>query len=566
MMRNTFEANDVVLSKLFNDDYVFTMPVYQRPYSWTTDETGELLNDLLGAMDAGGTQEPDPYFLGSIVLIARPDSSMHEVIDGQQRLTTLTMLFCVLRELVEDTKYRHSLDLRVQEAQDVLAGASERFRLSIRERDNDFFRENVQIPNRIEGFVSQESTNETDSKKLIFRNVRFLWNQLSEFSEARLQQLARFLTTRCYTVAVTAYDRDSAHRIFSVLNARGLDLTPTDILKSHVIGEIRGNEQGDYTQTWEDIEDEHGRENFRELFGHIYVIKKGDRFHRELAKAFNDDVLVNCNGVDFINGTLVPYAQSFGVVRNADYESATNAEDVNRMLGYLIGLRNDNDDWIPPAMVFHDHYKDNSATFLELLKKLDRLAYAMFAIGVRRDARITRYKPVIVAVDGEVAALLGDESPIQLSSEERVNALRALNGPIYRPRPVARFARPLLLRLDGALSEGDATYTRKTITVEHVLPQSPDPESEWVEKFPHEDRRMEWTHRLANLVLLPRGKNSRAQNYDFARKKSEYFFRGRATNFTLTSQLMAESEWTPRVLERRQRALIDALKEEWQLE
>ena len=566
MMRNTFEANDVVLSKLFNDDYVFTMPVYQRPYSWTTDETGELLNDLLGAMDAGGAQEPDPYFLGSIVLIARPDSSMHEVIDGQQRLTTLTMLFCVLRELVEDTKYRHSLDLRVQEAQDVLAGASERFRLSIRERDNDFFRENVQIPNRIEGFVSQESTNETDSKKLIFRNVRFLWNQLSEFSEARLQQLARFLTTRCYTVAVTAYDRDSAHRIFSVLNARGLDLTPTDILKSHVIGEIRGNEQGDYTQTWEDIEDEHGRENFRELFGHIYVIKRGDRFHRELAKAFNDDVLVNCNGVDFINGTLVPYAQSFGVVRNADYESATNAEDVNRMLGYLIGLRNDNDDWIPPAMVFHDHYKDNSATFLELLKKLDRLAYAMFAIGVRRDARITRYKPVIVAVDGEVAALLGDESPIQLSSEERVNALRALNGPIYRPRPVARFARPLLLRLDGALSEGDATYTRKTITVEHVLPQSPDPESEWVEKFPHEDRRMEWTHRLANLVLLPRGKNSRAQNYDFARKKSEYFFRGRATNFTLTSQLMTESEWTPRVLERRQRALIDALKTEWQLE
>ena len=116
------------------------------------------------------------------------------------------------------------------------------------------------------------------------------------------------------------------------------------------------------------------------------------------------------------------------------------------------------------------------------------------------------------------------------------------------------------------MSEGDATYTRKTITVEHVLPQSPDPESEWVEKFPHEDRRMEWTHRLANLVLLPRGKNSRAQNYDFARKKSEYFFRGRATNFTLTSQLMTVSEWTPRVLERRQRALIDALKEEWQLE
>ena len=569
MMRNTFEANDVALGNLFSDDYVFTMPVYQRPYSWTTDETGELLTDLLGAMEAGDSQEPDPYFLGSIVLISRPNSSTHEVIDGQQRLTTLTILFCVLRELTEDGDKSLSLDRRVRETRDVFAGGRDRFRLSIRERDQDFFRDNVQSPNKIADFVSQERTYTPDSRKLIFQNAKFLWEELSALSEERRDQLSEFLIQRCYLVVVSAYDRDSAHRIFSVLNARGLDLTPTDILKADVVGDIRGDDQDSYTRVWEDKEDELGREGFREVFAHIYVIKTRNRFHKELAKAFKDDVLKSSNGSVFIDDTLMPFAESFQVVTNADYESAIHAENINHMLSYLIGIRNDNDDWIPLAMLFHNRYKDSPATFLNLLEKLDRLAYAMFVIGVRRDPRITRYRPAIIAVENDAesdaSALLGVSSPLDLTREERADALTALDGSIYRPRPVARFARPLLLRLNSTLTEPDAIYNYKTVTVEHVLPQSPDPESEWVRDFPDEDVRLEWLHRLANLVLLSRSKNSRAQNYEFARKKSEYFFSGPAPSFTLTNQLRDESEWTPRILERRQRQLIDALKAEWAL-
>ena len=569
MMRNTFEANDVVLGNLFSDDYVFTMPVYQRPYSWTTEETGELLTDLLGAMDAGEAQEPDPYFLGSIVLISRPNSSMHEVIDGQQRLTTLTILFCVLRELTEDPDKSLSLDRRVRETRDVFAGGRDRFRLSIRERDKDFFRDNVQTPNKIADFVSREHTYTPDSRKLIFENTKFLWEELSALSGERRDQLSVFLVQRCYLVVVSAYDRDSAHRIFSVLNARGLDLTPTDILKADVVGDIRGADQDSYTRVWEDKEDELGREGFREVFAHIYVIKTGNRFHKELAKAFKDDVLVSSNGAIFIDDTLVPFTESFRVVTNADYESATHAESINRMLGHLIGIRNDNDDWIPLAMLFHNRYKDSPATFLNLLEKLDRLAYAMFVMGIRRDPRITRYRPTITAVENDVesdaSALLGVGSPLELTREERADALKALDGPIYRPRPVARFARPLLMRLDSVLADADATYSYKTVTVEHVLPQSPDPESEWGRTFPDEDVRLDWLHRLANLVLLSRSKNSRAQNYCFARKKSEYFLKDGVSPFALTTQVVSESKWTPRVLRSRQRKLINALKAEWEL-
>ena len=561
MVQNTFEAKEVVLGKLFDNDYLFRMPLYQRPYSWTTEETGELLNDLLGAMDE---ESNEPYFLGSIVLIARPNSSEHEVIDGQQRLTTLTMLFCVLRELNNDEENRDSLDNRVREARDTFAGRRDRFRLYTRKADEDFFRDNVQIPGKIREFIASDPVHAPDSRKLIFNSVKFLYDELDKLSEQERDSLSVFVIRNCYLVVVTAYDRDSAHRIFSILNHRGMDLTPTDILKSDVIGEIPGNAQEGYTEHWENIEDELGREDFRELFGHIFVIETGNRFHRELAKAFKEEVLSeDHNGSKFIDHTLTRYAEAFRVVTGASYESVARAEDVNRMLVHLGRL--DNDDWVPLAMVFYDRYKSDSGTLLTLLKELDRLAYGMFVMAVRRDPRITRYRAAISAAKLDDST--GDDiiECLQLTREERAGILSALDGQVYGPRPVARFARPLLLRLDSALADADVSYNHKTITVEHVLPQTPEPNSAWIDSFPDEDERQEWTDRLANLVLLSRSKNSRAQNFDFDTKKREYFQKDGVAAFAVTTQVVNETAWTPKVLERRQKMLIDALKTEWHL-
>jgi uncharacterized protein with ParB-like and HNH nuclease domain len=89
------------LSKIFNDDFLFTIPNYQRPYAWTTEETGQLLDDLLAALEDEHKEinQMNPYFLGNIVLIKNGKADA-QVIDGQQRLTTLTILLSVLRELL----------------------------------------------------------------------------------------------------------------------------------------------------------------------------------------------------------------------------------------------------------------------------------------------------------------------------------------------------------------------------------------------------------------------------------------------------------------------------------
>jgi hypothetical protein len=123
----------------------------------------------------------------------------------------------------------------------------------------------------------------------------------------------------------------------------------------------------------------------------------------------------------------------------------------------------------------------------------------------------------------------------------------------------------VLLRLDEALSSGGATY--EPLSIEHVLPQTVDSGSEWERLFPDRKEREIWTHRLANLVFLTRRVNSRASNWAFDRKKTEYFTsRDGAAPFPLTVGVLRADRWTSAHLASRQRELLKRLAEVWDLE
>ena len=138
-MAQTLVAHEQPIQKIFSDDYVFHIPDYQRPYSWTTEQARELIDDLLTYVEAnpGQVSEMPPYFLGSIVLI-KGDSPNADVVDGQQRLTTLTLLLAAIRANV-DAKHGANITKRIYEEGDTLTGTADRFRLTLRERDAEFF-------------------------------------------------------------------------------------------------------------------------------------------------------------------------------------------------------------------------------------------------------------------------------------------------------------------------------------------------------------------------------------------------------------------------------------------
>ena len=556
-MKQTIEAKEQELVHIFSDSYLFEIPGYQRPYAWTTEQTSNLLSDLLTAMEQT-SDNVIPYFLGSIVLIKDPKNARAEVVDGQQRLITLTILFAVLRELSKDDQGQKGLETFICEEGNIFTETEDRFRLSLRERDRQFFCENIQKRGNLEEFLKQNPDGFSDSQKRIFENTSYLKSELSKIDQSKRVELTKFLAKHSYLVVVSASDKNSAYRIFWVMNDRGLNLLPTDIFKAEIIGDVPGNIREKYTNAWEEIEEELGREEFRNLFVHIRMIYMKKKQQETLNQEFRDNVLNQINGEEFIEKVLKPLAKSYKIVSRSPYESTTYGESVNKYLDHLNRL--DNYDWIPPAIVFFHLYRADEKALVKFVRDLERLSYALFILRANVNKRIKRYASLLHAIETK-EDLYADSSPLQLTPEDKDTVIKNLDVPIDQ-KPVRM---PLLLRIDSALTDKGVTYKRGVITIEHVLPQTPDPASQWVKWFPDEDNRKQWTDRLGNLVLLSQSKNAQAQNFEFDRKKKEYFQRGPVTTFALTSEVLNETEWTQEVLERRQKRLLDKLKEEWRL-
>ncbi len=140
-MSRTLTAHEQPISKIFSDDYVFRIPSYQRPYAWTTEQAGELFDDLVESIDKddGDVSDTSPYFLGSIVLIKQDATPDADVVDGQQRLTTLTLLLAAIRATVAPASASYLTTL-LYERGNPITGTQDRFRLTLRPRDSDFFK------------------------------------------------------------------------------------------------------------------------------------------------------------------------------------------------------------------------------------------------------------------------------------------------------------------------------------------------------------------------------------------------------------------------------------------
>lgn len=562
-MTHTLTAKEQSLAKIFSDDYVFTIPGYQRPYAWGRDQAQELLDDLLGALAAAPAQLSDaaPYFLGSIVLIkaeAAPDAT---VVDGQQRLTTLTLLLSAIRATVCDEDWQKDITGCIYEKGNLVKGTQARYRLLLRERDRDFFRQYVQHENGMQALV-QVNTVLPDAQGRLRANGQVFMDGLAKLSQAELVRLVQFVITRCYLVTVATPDLDSAYRIFGVLNSRGLDLSATDILKAEIIGGIAPALRDAYTKKWEDEEEDLGRDEFGDLFSHIRMVYRKAKPQGTLLKEFKEHVVPAKQPQSFIDEVLLPMAQAFSELRDADYSSTYHAEQVNEYLRWLNRL--EFKDWVPPALTFFVRNRQRPEAVLAFFRDLERLGYSMLARKSGVNDRIERFSALTNAVEAGADLSLAT-SPLQLSQEEQYQTYSALSGPLYEthsPRALAL----LLLRLDHLMSDGSASYLHDVVSVEHVMPQQPAPNSQWAIWVPDKAEHQLWVHRLGNLALLSRKKNSSASNRDFNWKKSTYFTKGGTSAFALTTQVLQHADWTVEVMRQRQESLLAALEAHWRLQ
>lgn len=556
---NPIEAHERNIGEIFSDNYSFEIPPYQRPYAWEEEQARELLSDLFNAMD--NTQvSGNIYFLGSIVLIKVPSVPQSKVIDGQQRLTTLTILLSVLRDLTTDLETRIERRGYIFQKGSADKGTEDRFRLALRPRDVAFFRKHVQNPDATGNLP--DPTSLAGSERCIVENTLYFRRELGKLDEARRNKLVAFIVQRCFLVVVAVPTPDAARRIFTVLNARGLDLTPTDILKASLLDRAGGSAEVALAERWEAVEQSLGRDKFVELFGHIRMIYERDKPRSALEDGFSPAVPLFRGEADgFLSNLLEPVADAYALLSDPSQIGVQFSAQAAKAVRSL--QRIDNKDWMPPALLrLWKRTIADKAAVAAFLIGLERLAYFLFVTRADINSRMARFAAVMDEFEPR-ANTSSVSIGLALSAQEQADFISALDGPLYR---ITRVCRPVLQRLDEALSSGGASYYDDLISIEHVLPQTIDDDSTWAELFPDVAVRGRWTHRLANLVLLTRRINTRASNWDFARKKNEYFVSKDGTSpFPLTQGVLQAGQWTAAHLETRQAQLLAKLQTVWSL-
>jgi uncharacterized protein with ParB-like and HNH nuclease domain len=462
-MLTTLVAQETPLHKVFSDDYLFTIPAVQRPYSWTQDQAGELLDDLLEFIEHHGINEknveqvPEPYFLGSIVLVKqeKPES---EVLDGQQRLSTLTILLSALRSILSD-EYANEIDELIVQKGSRIKKTEDTYRLQLRKKDNDFFRKYIQERGGI-AKLSDKTPVKTDSQGLIRDNALYFLDRFNDLDESTLATLPSVVATLCYIVIVSTPNFDSAFRIFTVLNDRGLDLMTSDILKARVIGDINEKEQELYTEKWEDVESALGRDKFNELFSHIRMILQKRKGVGNLKDEY-EEIFKKITGKPFVDDILIPYSDIY--IQLTNYHTMNTNVEQAKVLEYL--NRIDNIDWIPVAMLYLNKYQSQT---IEFLKQLERFAAVHMILRKNFNWRQSKYSVILRELEQKNDPF-SLKSTLNITNQEKLEVLEALNSDVYKKLQMSKFTNILFQIRSMCMPSASVVKSTKDATAKHIF-------------------------------------------------------------------------------------------------
>ena len=201
-------ATEKPLGKVFTPDYQLSIPSFQRAYIWKPENILQLISDLEEACKSPET----PYFLGSLILVREGDTSF-SVIDGQQRLVSLSIIIAALRDLEHDEEWMRLLDALIVEPGDKLRGITSQPRLTLRERDAAFFREYVQEGNLEALFDMNDEDCSSNAQRNIIANTKQAYDALAQLDEEERHRFASYLVNSVTLVIVTTDDLDGAHRL-----------------------------------------------------------------------------------------------------------------------------------------------------------------------------------------------------------------------------------------------------------------------------------------------------------------------------------------------------------------
>ncbi len=555
------------LVDLMADPFFVEAPTYQRSFVWTKKEAGQLLKDVASAQETaanGGASVV--YCFASMLFVERQPSASRprswprsrsranrllDVVDGLQRLTTLTILFCVLRDL--DARAGGTTDPRLLAAIRVGQGADARNRLSLGEREDRFLNNHVRNPGAT--LASPESGALSQAEKRIVEVRDHFVSELASQDAEERRLLAIFLLEQCYVVQVVTADVDLAYGIFTVFNARGKPLARNEILKALLLESVPSASEPVCTSLWKAAEGRLG-EHFEQFFSHVRGM-----YRRPDGRVIADikAIAAEKGGAQvFIERVLQPAADILDDILAARHSGHPQSASIAQHLRYLSW--HSFSDWIPPAMLWWLEKGDDAEGLAQFLRRLDRLAFGTRLLAIGGSKRKGRFSAVAMAIRNG-RGLDSADSPLELSRQELrtiQHNLRALH------ERNAQAAKHLLLRLsDFKAGAPQSEAMPADMTVEHVLPRKLSTTSQWRVWHPDPGDREQCTESLGNLVLVTKAQNDRAGNLDFARKLEIYFSTPDAPIVAINQDLRDRTEWKAADIKARETALMQLIQKLW---
>ncbi|WP_231221313.1 DUF262 domain-containing protein [Helicobacter pylori] len=577
-----YQLKDILATEL---SAYYQIPTYQRPYQWTEENCEKLLDDLFSSYEY--YKESD-YFCGSLVLIAididsKTNATTYDIVDGQQRLSTFILLAKVLVTLYDKVLNDKVLNKTSRDFLEKSLGDTDeekRKRLifhTIGLNAKDDFQEALKFFDDLDASKGENSKSNAPSKgkNRYLKNAICLKNYLEKKEIEDIDDFIKWLYFKVIFIKTTCSNISMALRIFSVLNARGLPLHAIDVFKVELLKKFaKKKDQEDFVYRWNALRQKCSeneskfpkrKENKREknaaeiLFSwyltYLHPVTSGKNMEERLADQFEN-----------LNKTPLEYLKGVEDFYNAYCEVLEMQDRHAHLLSYLAS-----DFWrvILCTNILHNYSQSEKEALKELLVKF----YYQNWVAEQKEPKKQTNCNIINAlkekknIDDIISIVKQylDENKITQNFREKLK-----DDHLYEKHtrsPNHSWLKPILILVEYFMSDDPKPKRIQTndFHVEHILPQNPDPSSQWAKDFSEEERER-YTHSLANLTLLGGKKNSQASNLDFQDKKKIYMGEGKKTFRAMTCYDTTKdiahhyTEWTPKSLEKREKDLMNIIE------
>ncbi|WP_339108568.1 DUF262 domain-containing HNH endonuclease family protein [Thioclava sp. GXIMD4216] len=534
-----FSAREESIHQIFNEKR-YVIPYYQRPYSWLKNNAESLWEDLYSTWIQEGTGGSG-YFLGSVVLVHDKVLGRDEIVDGQQRFITLQLLLSAIAHKLSDPDLARKLTRYFISEEDEFAGTKAELVVLPGNRYKDFY----------ERILNKKELGEFSSSagKRFIENYQLFAEKCEGLNQLELADFGKFVLQRSFIAVLRAEDQLRALRIFAILNDRGIDLHPVDILKANILERTNLSEtqKTKFAESWEEYEETLERKRFQDLIGHMRMTYIRGRTQNPL----HDDVLERVKTAkqaeDFLKDELPSFVKSFEFLQNSDDIDVRNMAEIGRRSGFK--------DWEAPAL-FITRRKSQLPSYKQVLREIASIVVLLAITKAPDGQRAGRFGRMISDFEALLSGkqTLGDLESLKISRSEWQSFESSLSTDAYSIRGL----RAGLLWLEWISGDDDRSVESSEVTIEHVLPRKKGEEQFWLERFSSTDW-SEHSNRLGNLLLVSGRANTKMARKPFL-EKMEYIQKKGGSSWIWTQQALGQRDWSLEVIEAREKEMLDAFK------